>query len=176
MAVLMTIKVKTDVKRMTRDLTKVQKKIVPKITAQVLNFTVKKVKTQMVRSVASQSGVKQKILRGRIRFGSKANASKLRATISTWFMPIFALAGMGRPKGMKVPSGTPNKNFFATMPTGHQGIFSRKAKTRLKIKETTVVINPAAESAAVNIINTFAIPTFLKEFQRLLKVRLKRKG
>ncbi len=172
---LMSISVRSQVKAMTRDLTKVQRKIVPKITARALNFTGRKIRTQAVRRVSAAAQVKQKIIRSRLRFARQANPGDLRLVISAWFMNIFAL-DLGRVKGLKVDVPTFSKKFVATMPSGHEGIYARQSTNRLPIKEVSVPLNPQGENIMVSLMGKFAIDTFLKEWRRLLAVRLRRKG
>ena len=173
-AQIIKISVKAQVKQMTRDLTKVQKKIVPRITSQALNFTARKYKTQLVKQTAAAVKIKQKLIRARVRFSKQAKPQDLRVIISVWFMNVWAIA-LGS-KGTKVDVPTFSKKFVATMKTGHTGVFARKSVTRLPIKEVSVPINPVGEGIAVRLIDSFAIPAFLKEWQRLLAMRLKRKG
>lgn len=176
---IMQISVRADVKKMTRDLTKVQKKIVPKVTSQALNKTGKQVRTQAVRQVSAMAGIRQKLVRSRLRFQSFSKPTRLRLIISAWFMPILAFkVGNARETstGVKVGKRSFGNAFIATMPSGHIGVFARIGKPRLPIKEESINLNPGAEGVMVSIVNGFALTAFKKEFSRLLAVRLKRKG
>ncbi len=167
------LNVKSNVKAMTRDLNKVQKRIVPKITAQVLNHTARKVKTKAKREIAAAMGIAQKHVAKRMKFIVSASRTNLRTVIIAWFMNIFAIK-FGEAKGLKVDVPTFSKKFVATMPSGHKGIFSRKSAKRLPIDETSVPMNPIAETIMVRTINTFALKEFVKEFNRRLSVALRR--
>lgn len=173
-AQLLVMDVRADIKEMTRHLTKVQKVIVPKVTSQALNFTGKKIRGQAIKQVSAATGIKQKLIKGRLRFAVMAKPSSLKLVLSVWFMNIFAIH-LGKTKGLKVDVKTFSKKFIATMPSGHTGVFARKSKSRLPIDEVSVPLNPKGEFIMVKLMGSFAIQTFLKEWQRLLKVKLKQK-
>lgn len=171
-------KVKGDIKRMTRDLNKVQRKIVPKVTSQAMNKTLAKMRTQWVREMAARLGIQQKLLRQQsIMF--RTNPFKLRASLLglvagiriSRFSGTARETGTGAKKGKRFFEG----GFIATMPSGHTSIFQRKGRPRLPIKEPVVSLQPEGERLLKRIGDTTGIKFFLAEFQRLLSIRLKRR-
>ena len=121
------------------------------ITASVraLNKTALWLRTQATRQISSEKRLPQKLIRERLRV-LKASKRDLKARVLANFMGIKA-AKVGTPRqtrrGAKVKSYEFQGAFVATMPGGHTGIFKRKGKTRLPIRELYVPLEPESLKA-----------------------------
>lgn len=111
-----------------------------------INRSIGSVRTVMVRSIADDVGLKQKDVRDALRM-QQASLSRPEAVLAAKLKRIplidFKATGpepsRGKGKGVSYKlSGGKNRianAFIATMPTGHRGVFVRKAKARLGIRE-----------------------------------------
>lgn len=112
-------------------LRKVEKDVIPAATAAALNRTMKKAHTVTIRDIAAQTGIKQRILRGRIRFTLRDRAlrSRLESKLYLVTSPL-AVAYLGKPtqgkKGTRVKGVLYLRAFVATMKSGHTGVFVRE--------------------------------------------------
>lgn len=181
--------VKADTRAMARDLSRVQRKIVPGVTSQALNRTAAKVKTLSVREIAAVKQIKQKPIRGRIRI-RRASRRRLSAFITALLAGV-RLADTGKARqtssGVTVGHRSVAGAFIATMKSGRRGAFKRQVpgerRTRgrpstsppnLPIKEQTIALQPEAERIIGRHVTRTGGPFFRREFQRLLAVRLRR--
>jgi len=122
------IDVKGDVKRITRDLKRVQRKIVPKAAAKALNRTNRGIKTDATKALSSELNIKpQKRVRRRLLLPRGLRATPKRLVTGGLrlfrFVPAVWLVGKGK-RALKSSTG-PNR-FIAEMESGHVGLFSRK--------------------------------------------------
>lgn len=111
-----------------------------------INRSIGSVRTVIVRAIAGDVGLKQKDVRDALRF-QQASLARPSALIAARLkrIPLIDFRATGpdpsRGKGRGVAyklSGGKNRignAFIATMPTGHRGVFVRKAKARLGIRE-----------------------------------------
>ncbi len=112
--------------------------------ARALNRSIASGKTEMVRAIADDMRLKQSDLRDKLLI-TPATPQRLVATLaaSKKRIPLMLFGARGpvpsRGKGRGVTARTATGRyptaFIATMPTGHVGVFQRKNKGRLPIKE-----------------------------------------
>ena len=114
--------------------------------ARALNKTAVSAKAVAIKTLATQIGITQRQVRPSL-FLHKANPGQLTAVLgvlSAKPLPLLALD----PKAKQTPSGVSTRGpggvrrtipgaFIATMPTGHRGIFMRRGKARLPLRELT---------------------------------------
>lgn len=117
-----------------------------RIAMRAINRTVGSVRTVMVREMARDMGVKQKDIRESLSM-RLATLQRLEAVLGAGLkrIPLIDFKSAGpepsRGKGRGVTyklQGGKSRNehaFIATMPSGHRGVFMRKAKARLGIYE-----------------------------------------
>ena len=118
----------------------------PLIMARALNRAGTSGRAAMVKVISRDTGIKSKNIRDEIRI-DKANRTRpvIRLEIRGRRIPLIAFQakgpepsrGKGRGVSYRGPHGRgriPNA-FIATMPSGHRGIFKRRAKRRLPIRE-----------------------------------------
>jgi len=114
--------------------------------------------TRLVRQVSTNMGIKQKLLRSRIRrFSSSRDPQKKRSAAYVWFgqyniepkrtgrIEDFAKGAFG---GEFFFDG----GFVAKMPSGHVGIFKRRNQKRLKIDEQYIEINQVVDETLARLI------------------------
>ena len=128
---------------------------IKKASVRALNKTALWLKGKSVKALSEQSGVQQKHLRKRLQV-IKANSRSLKAFVLANTMGVKA-SRLGKMKqtaqGVRVGKHSFDGAFIAKMPTGHTGVFKRKTKQRLPIKEMFVpldsgVITDLADSEA----------------------------
>jgi hypothetical protein len=118
----------------------------PRIIARALNRSITSARAAMAGVVARDMGLKVGDVREKIRL-REASPNDLRATLYASAKPLplidFKATGpvpsRGRGRGVSaVMKGArqryPNA-FIAIMPTGHKGVFARRGKNRLPIRE-----------------------------------------
>jgi hypothetical protein len=113
----------------------------PQAIARALNRSLGSAKTVMVRVVAQDMGLRQRDVRDLIR-ESHAKPEHLVAQLFASFkrIPVYDFSAREeRPRGVTAKlSGVRTRYphaFIATMKSGHRGVFRRKTKARLPIKE-----------------------------------------
>jgi hypothetical protein len=118
-------------------------KAVPMIMARALNRAGTAGKTAMVRAITADMGIAAKNV-NRVILVDKANRSepRLTLTISGARLPVIAFSptgpkepsrGKGRGISWRGPDGKRQREphaFFATMNSGHRGVFVRQGKSR----------------------------------------------
>ena len=177
----MGIFVKGDMRRMIIHADKMQRRHIPAAAATGLNLAVRKTKTAAVREVANKTGIKQKIIRARI----KARKVRLRdrhrrvlqASVTGALMKVRA-AALGEPQktktGARVGRHRFEGAFVATSKRrGGSAIFRRKASTRLPLSEQGIEIRRVADTAIRRHLRTTGRQTFEKEFRRQMARRFK---
>lgn len=112
----------------------------PKVMSRGLNRTAQSARTQISRSLAQRIGLKIKDVRARLTL-SKASYSNWRSAvgISGKRFGLIKFAARQTKKGVTYRKGRNRilirHAFIATMPSGHRGVFMRKAGPRLPIAE-----------------------------------------
>jgi hypothetical protein len=136
-----------DVNRIQRLLSYVPKSI-PKVFCTALNKTATTARKESAQKIAAASGIKVNIVRGRIRLTPATYTRWIsKITVYASRIPIIKLL-KGRirdgERKFTVPTkiamyvagkGEPDSPFFATMPSGHFGLFDRVGLNRLPIRE-----------------------------------------
>lgn len=132
-----TVSVKADTKALLRDLSKVQRRIVPRVTAQALNDTVKEVHRDAISQVAAATNTPRKIWRKRIR---RSRLGTIRKNLSAWVFittEVVLARHLGNPrgggKGSRVGRHSFPGSFVANMPkSGKRLSMHRKPHSRHK--------------------------------------------
>jgi hypothetical protein len=141
-----------------------------------LNKTALWLKTQSVREISSQKRIQQKLIRERLRI-VKANRNSLKSLVIASLYGIKA-SKLGRmhqtSKGAKAGNYEFSGAFIAKMPMGHIGIYKRKTKRRLPIKELTVPLEPVASNIIKAFVDTDAAKKFNEYFRHELKFILRK--
>ena len=118
----------------------------PLIMARALNRAAVSGQTAMTKAISADTGIASKNVKREIRI-DKASRSKpvVALTIAGRRIPLIAFQargpepsrGKGRGVSYRLPGGRGRigNAFIATMPSGHRGVFRRKARKRLAIME-----------------------------------------
>ena len=128
-----------DTRDVDRELASLGKQV-PRIVARSLNRTNKGFQTVMKRPVARDVGVKVGTISKLMKTG-KASPGRPRATttVRDKRIPLIQLAARQTRRGVTYRSGGKRRRiphgFIATMPTGHEGVFVRRRRARLPIRE-----------------------------------------
>lgn len=136
---VLSISVRSDIRRAMRDLD-AKPEVLRKASMRALNKVSQRVKTQAVRALAKRMGVPAKRVRADIDI-KKASPHRLAASVAGTGKSIKLIHFRARQlkKGVAAsPWGERHKfpgTFIASMPTGHRGVYRRKDKARLPIKE-----------------------------------------
>lgn len=176
------------VKEIRRDLKRIRKDLTPKLERRALNHAARKANTEIRRTMAARTGIKQRLIgrRIKVRLIRGAGPQVARLVILTRPMPI---ARLGRPsqtkQGAKVARAVVPGAFVARLKSGHLGIFERKQKKSrrvgpgarsrphdryaLPIKEVTIPIDPPFYKIANRAVFGTAAREFVKEFERLAR-------
>ena len=173
-------------KRVIKDVNRVNKKIVPAARVSALNKVAAKIRTASYRDAAKSIGIPQRVLRGsRVKriparvILRRANRRREAALLTALTLPVAAAkagnAKQGR-KGARV--GRHHQfggSFVATMPSGHRGIFRRKPGVgRLPINEVTIPLSPMLERAIEKNLKAMGQREWPRIFERELAFRLRR--
>jgi hypothetical protein len=135
-----TFNITQDLTDMTRHLRGIEREVIPKASVRTINDVGNKARTQARKNLAKTMGVKQK----RIKTALKTIRAKPAR-------PVYEFQGTGKPialihfKGKALKSGVVaspfgkkkkyKAAFITPVPGGHKGIYKRKGRARLPIKE-----------------------------------------
>jgi len=141
-------------------------------TRRSLNKTAAWVRTRLLREASSKTGLKQKLIRQRLRM-YKATKDRLSASVWLGSSAIVVKAGaLGRARqtktGATVKGNVFDGAFAATMPSGHRGIYERLGRKRLPIEELEV----SFQNEYANIINRSIDLGAMQYFEKLLQKEL----
>jgi len=112
----------------------------PKVMSRGLNRTATEARTKIVRTLSTQSGLKQKDVRSATIL-QRASYSHWRSAIqiSRKRIPVMSFGARQTKKGVTYKKGRSRvlirSAFIATMASGHTGVFKRLATARLPIVE-----------------------------------------
>ena len=140
-----------------------------------LNKTALWLKSQSVKEISAQKKLQQKIIRERLKL-IKASKSSLKALVVASLYGIKAsLLGSMRQTAIGAKAGKSQFTgaFVATMPTGHRGIFKRKTKSRLPIREVVLPLEPVASNIIKGFVDSGAGEKFIQYFRHELGFILK---
>lgn len=136
-----------------------------------INRTAEWLKSSAAREISAQKRIKLKIIRDRFKI-AKANKKHLSASISAnmWALKGKDLGNMSQsPVGAIAGNYTFRGAFVATMKSGHRGVFRRKGKERLPIKEQYVMLDNYASKLIATLINQESQAVFEKHFGHQIK-------
>lgn len=169
------LSLKTDLKKMTRDIRRIQGRIVPRITARAINTAAQQTQTRIIRGTTADSGVKQKVIRKRFRL-IRSSAKTARAVIDvlTRAVPLSSLNPRQNKKGVRAGKFFRDKAFIQRK-SGRDKVFKRTGESRYPIKHQVVEIQDIVDRQAKSQLATFTASKFVEEFQRLLKLDLRKK-
>ena len=168
------IDVIADTKKMTKHLNELQRKTVPKVTMRALNTAAARYQVAAARKIAMTKGLRVGLVKKRLRV-RKARKNDLNSRVTGLLLRVLA-KNLGKPRqtktGAKVGKFIFPGAFVQTMPSGKELALKRLGAKRLPIREEGVEIDPPARSILAGEMTQTATPTFMKEFQRLLKAKL----
>lgn len=136
-----------------------------------LNKTALWIRTQATREISKNRRITQKIIRQRLRV-LKASRRQLKSHVLASLRGVTATK-VGTPKqtrsGAKVKQYNFPGAFVATMPGGHTGIYKRKRKTRLPIRELTIPLEPESSNIIEGLLDNRVKERFETIFRRELR-------
>ena len=173
--------VKADVKEVTKALTGLQRKEIPAAVSASLNRAIPTTRTAIIREASRYFGVKQKLMRSRIRFQRRD-----RATKRFWEAGVFSVVSdipaalTGKPRQLKKGATVGRRRypgkFVATMPSGKTGIYGRLTRKRFPIKEEKIRIHERILPMIVRNLQTVGMPAFRKRLDHEMRYRLAKRG
>ena len=131
---MVSISVTADVKKAKKQLSRIQKKVLPKTISQALNKTAGNVQTQLVRAIARETGIKpQKVVKARTRV-FKSSPRTLRATVEvmeTRAPNLIRFKATQNKKGVAASAWGKRKTYRGAF-IGNSGrtVFARTSKTK----------------------------------------------
>ncbi|MDA0782413.1 MAG: phage tail protein [Proteobacteria bacterium] len=141
-----------------------------------LNKTALWLRTQATRKISKNKRITQKIIRQRLRV-LKASRSQLKSHVLASLGGVTATK-VGKPRqtrtGAKVKQYNFPGAFIATMPSGHTGIYKRKRKTRLPIRELSIPLEPESSDIIESFLDNGVKERFETIFRRELKFLVQR--
>lgn len=175
---MLSISVRADVRRITRDLQVVRKRIVPQVFSMAANRAIAKVRTDSVRELSGVKGIKQKIIRGRFKT-RKATRTRQTAILRLRYSRVpMIITGNAREtrKGVRVGKRSVDGAFIAKG-RNRRAVFRRQGDVpRFPIQEQVIPLEPEARGFTSRNMRTVGRDTFRREFRRLLRSRLKKKA
>ena len=172
-------------KRVIKDVNRVNKKIVPAARVSALNKVTAKIRTASYRDAAKAIGIPQRLLRGsrakRIparMILRRAHRRREAALLIVLTLPVAA-AKAGKPRQTRKGTRVGRRHqfphaFVATVPSG-TGVFRRKpGAARLPIKEVTIPLSPMLERAIEKNLKAMGQREWPRIFERELAFRLRR--
>jgi hypothetical protein len=176
----MSVSFKADIKQVTKALSAAQKKVVPKAIASTLNRVATSVRRKLLKEIQLTTGAIQRDIK-EDTYIIKSNQRKLIASIigKATLIPVGKLNPKQTRRGVTAGRGKTRRTyrgaFVATMRSGHAGVFLRKSKRPLPIKElfvTSVAGEMKRKIAIHRLMQLEAGLIFKKDFPRQLKFRL----
>lgn len=136
-----------------------------------INRTAEWLKSSAAREISAEKRVKLKVILDRIKI-LKANKKQLSANINAnmWALKGKDLGNMTQSSfGATAGSHLFKRAFVANMKSGHRGVFRRKGKERLPIKEQYVMLDNYASKLIANLIDQESPAVFEKHFGHQIK-------
>jgi hypothetical protein len=202
----MQLSVKGDVKDITKDLSKIQRKLVPSAASQALNAASKDAVKQSIPAISKATGIPQKHIRSRysprsnekkasrihIRKRGKAKAKKLWAEITDYFQAGIDVTSLGardtgkggwkarKGSGVHVRKG-PRRHIDDAWIWKHKNIALRRRTNSTgpkggKLVQIKAYIEKPARAVIRKVIARRSGKKFVAEFQTRLTKKLKAKG
>jgi hypothetical protein len=155
----------------------------PRAVTRALNRTIESVQTQAGREVAAETGLPVRKVRASMRV-IRATFSTLRAALQVRGVriPLIEFHARQTRSGVsyRLPRGRGSapSAFIATMASGHQGVFKRRAKARLPITELFGPSLPKAflQDRVRQALERVAASGLAKNLQHEIDFLLRRKG
>lgn len=139
-------------------------------TTRALNKTALWLKAQAAKEISKEKQIKLNLIRKRLRI-FKAKTSRLDVLIRANLYDIRA-SSLGKMKqtrtGAKAGKHEFTGGFIATMPRGNRGIFKRKGRTALPIKEVKLPLEPEASKIIKDLVSYEVEKVFGEFFEREL--------
>ena len=136
-----------------------------------LNKTALWLRTQATREISKNRRITQKIIRQRLRI-LKASRRQLKSHVLASLGGVTATK-VGKPRQTKTGARVKQYDFpgafVATMPGGHTGIYKRKRKTRLPIRELSIPLEPESS----DIIESFLDSRVKERFETIFRHELR---
>lgn len=178
---MLEMNVRGDVEEARRYLYGIERRAIPKAASRSLNRVASRVNTIARRRIAKQIGIQQKKIKGGFKI-QKASWRRLVASVTGSGKPIPAIRFKGTrqlKKGVKSEAfggGTIKGAFIATMPSGRRGVFIRKTRKRLPIRQTygPSVPNAMVTDEVERAMDSTANETWRREWPRNLRFYLQR--
>lgn len=180
----LTFKFETDTPKMAELLYGISERVMRPEAAKAMNRTMTFVRKEAAQDVSSRTGIKQSLIRRRIKpiRTRRASARKLAAQGFIGETPVVVSKMQPRPKragrGVNyktLPGQTTNpRAFFAQMPSGKKSAFARKGNARLPIVEERGDIGPFLRRAVRGVLRAKAGEFFNRTFYENMDKRLKR--
>ncbi len=136
-----------------------------------INRTAEWLKSTAAMEISAEKRVKLKVIRDRVKI-IRANRKQLSASIDAnmWALKGKDLGNMSQSSlGATAGSYTFKGAFVATMKSGHKGVYRRKGKERLPIKEQYVMLDNYASQLIATLIDQESQIVFEKHFQHQIK-------
>ena len=166
--------VKSDIKRLTQGLNRLERKAIPAAANSALNKAGRKVKTVITRDLSKEMGLKQKDIKNEI----KVKKSNFR-TLSVFISATGRRLNIIRYKAKQLKKALTAKPWgkVRKWKTGFIGNKGRTAFLRLPNKKIKALSGPGIASEfvrdrAIRLMKTIGGDEFLKQFSRELKRRL----
>jgi hypothetical protein len=185
------LSVKADIKRVQRQLTRVQRREVPKAATHAINRAIRAANTQAARNISRESGIKpQRKVRERLRI-IKASWTRLQAAVVArgrainlveFVTPSKKRVGAFRNKPGVVAKAWGQKKTYPGTFVGRGSnsskplVFVRKSAQRLPVRAVHGPSVPAEfqQRKVQEAMDDAALRTFRREFMRDLRRRLER--
>jgi len=168
------IRLQSDFKAVNRNLTDMQRKVIPPVAISAINKTLNSHKRDFTRNVSKVANIPIRLIKQKIHL-YKANqryrSGLLWSNVSP--IPLIKLSknATERVDGVKVGKRLAKGAFVATMPSGHIGIYDRDNFSRLPISEVKVDVGKVMKRAERRL-NALSFREFMKHFVPELERRL----
>ena len=176
------IRVKSDVRELTRALNQVERRAVPTATFRSLNRAIQTTRTAIVRVVSKETGLTAKGVRDSLTL-DKARLQNLNAAVIATgrSVPLSNVKGVRKTaRGISIPTPEGRKiltrAFFWKAPEGKHVFRRQRGASRLPIRKQFVRSIPSRllDPAITRTMDTVARVKFLEEFERQLNRSLTR--
>lgn len=186
-----TLDIRADIKKLTRDLTVIQKRSVPKVTARAINETLVNARSQAIKEVSSDLRLAQKWVRYRHTIHGekkgeravlrKANAGNLVGTMNVYMrgIPVHYIAGKQTKVGVKARGGRLYRSAFKAVSrkTGAELVLKRRGAGTRKLMMPKIGVRTALNERIERYATSASgIATFRRRWERLLQHELNRIG
>ena len=184
----MNVQVTADIREVRGMFRGIRKRALPLAVPRALNRATQQARTATVKDVAREMGIKQKIVKERVRFQKRDKATRQRWTAVT-FVVITDIPArkLGTPRQTK-KGGKAGKHLYpgsfvargryegAFKSTGGLAIFRRRGKKRLPIAEVKVPVERIVVKHTPRNLETVGRPVFKRRLEHELKRQFQLRG